>query len=540
MQQDVLRLLGSSASTIVGRSVSSPSSSSTLTVVDVAVQPLVGDERAHRAADQEHGDGDDQRGEHPPPRRAARGVPGTRRVASGSGRAAQASCRQAYRGHGDVADLATGGWPDGTTGVEPVDSRSSGRVSRTRPAPRPADPACRLRRPPPGLPARPGTASRLRSRWRQSTAVTSVASGTSSPPRTAASAGQRLGDQQPAAGRQRRRRPARRRRGRPRCSTRSPLVSAGRGRVRPLGRDEPVAVAVHLAVVVERGAGRRRGVPARQAERPEAERHDVAGRRPAPRARRTRSPRSSAAAPAGGTTCSPSAQADCSQTAACQCGGRSSATRGARARRPGRPAAGWRSWRPSWRRSPPTARCARRSRRRRRSAAAGRGRRAARGRAAPAGRRRRGAGHRTRLRTRPRGSRPGKMSGCAHAEIVKTPRPDVDGRDTGAVCTSPLATPVTRAPSHEHQGSRMRTAPPAVLLSVLVPLGVIALPVASLPHAAPHAGRAGVPVAAAARRRSSTRCPARRCGAAPGSRSRPAPTRRPRPAVPRPAGPRSW
>ena len=33
----------------------------------------------------------------------------------------------------------------------------------------------------------------------------------------------------------------------------------------------------------------------------------------------------------------------------------------------------------------------------------------------------------------------------------------------------------------------MRTAPPAVLLSVLVPLGVIALPVVSLPHAAPHA-----------------------------------------------------
>src|SRR5689334_18544476 len=75
------------------------------------------------------------------------------------------------------------------------------------------------------------------------------------------------------------------------------------------------------------------------------------------------------------------------------------------------------------------------------------------------------------------------MSGPHHAEIVKTRGPDADPRDTDRWC---LSSHRSLTP-HQHRTlrSRMRRAPSAVLLSVLVPLGVV-VPVASVPHASAH------------------------------------------------------
>ena len=83
----------------------------------------------------------------------------------------------------------------------------------------------------------------------------------------------------------------------------------------------------------------------------------------------------------------------------------------------------------------------------------------------------------------------------------------------------------------------MRTAPPAVLLSVLVPWASVALPVVSLPHGSAARGRAGVPVARPARDRARRRprhgAAEQRPGLVPGPRGRAAP----RPAVPAPGRP---
>ena len=92
-------------------------------------------------------------------------------------------------------------------------------------------------------------------------------------------------------------------------------------------------------------------------------------------------------------------------------------------------------------------------------------------------------------------SRPGKMSGSAHAEIVKTPRLGRRwqghwgrSRTTGHTCHTSTITRAPRVPAcAPHR--------PPSCSACSCRWRVIALPVASLPHAAPHAGRAGVPVA---------------------------------------------
>ena len=242
-EQDVQGLLRPSSSTTFSGRSSSPSRSSIACVVDVAVEPLVGDERARRSRSRPGtATVTPERGQDPTPAvavRAACRARGAWRRAGGLGHSSPVVGRTAAARSGAACHRSAA---SGTTAGRTDHSRSSGRGSSGHtPVTRSDTPGVsRSERGDQPFLRDPGRRAGLGSRWRQSTAVTA--------------GGQR--DQQPGRARLRRsvsgsvdEQPRRR-------GERRGAVSAARPRSAPVSTSPPAVSAGSAAAGGSSGANR--------------------------------------------------------------------------------------------------------------------------------------------------------------------------------------------------------------------------------------------------------------------------------------------